>query len=62
MKNVNLNELARTKPQEPVLEREIQIRAFELYEQRGGGQGYALEDWLKAEAEVIDRCYPTASS
>jgi hypothetical protein len=62
MKNVNLNELARTKPQEPVLEHEIQIRAFELYEQRGGGQGYALEDWLKAEAAVIDRCYPTAYS
>jgi len=62
MKNVNLNELARTKPLEAVLEHEIQIRAFELYEQRGGGQGYALEDWLKAEAEVIERCYPTTCS
>ena len=59
---MNLNELARTKPLEAVLEHEIQIRAFELYEQRGAGQCYALEDWLKAEAEVIDRCYPTTYS
>jgi len=40
---------------EPIVEREIQIRAYELYEERGKRQGFALEDWLKAEAEVLAR-------
>ena len=31
----------------------IAIRAYELYEQRGRQDGYALEDWLQAEREVI---------
>lgn len=35
-----------------VLEK-IRLRAYELYEQRGRGEGHEVEDWLKAEAEVI---------
>ncbi len=35
------------------IEREIQSRAYELYEQRGKKDGYELDDWLKAEAEVL---------
>ncbi|HET9304515.1 MAG TPA: DUF2934 domain-containing protein [Candidatus Sulfotelmatobacter sp.] len=31
----------------------IRLRAYELYEQRGRGEGHEVEDWLKAEAEVI---------
>lgn len=30
----------------------IQQRAYELWEQRGGGEGGELEDWLQAEAEI----------
>ena len=30
----------------------IAIRAYELYEQRGHQDGYALEDWLQAEREI----------
>lgn len=30
----------------------IAIRAYELYEQRGRQDGYALEDWLRAEREI----------
>lgn len=30
----------------------IRIRAFELYEQRGGEAGHDVEDWLKAEQEI----------
>jgi Protein of unknown function (DUF2934) len=30
----------------------IEQRAYELYEQRGRQDGYALEDWLKAEHEL----------
>jgi Protein of unknown function (DUF2934) len=35
------------------LEEEIRRRAYELYEQRGKVDGYALYDWLQAEAEVL---------
>ncbi len=30
----------------------IAMKAYELYEQRGREDGYALEDWLKAEAII----------
>ena len=36
------------------LEEQIRRRAYELYEQRGRVDGYALDDWLQAEAEVLD--------
>jgi hypothetical protein len=39
--------------QEPMLEHAIRIRAYELYVQRGMALGHALDDWLKAEAEVV---------
>lgn len=32
------------------IERRIRRRAFELYEQRGRVDGFALDDWLKAES------------
>ena len=31
----------------------IAARAYELYLERGGGEGQALDDWLSAEQEVI---------
>ncbi len=34
------------------LQEQIRLRAYELYEQRGGGDGRELDDWLQAEAEV----------
>jgi len=55
MYQISLNHLARNKPVEPLVEKEVQMRAYELYEQRGKGQGFALQDWLQAEAEVMDR-------
>jgi Protein of unknown function (DUF2934) len=30
----------------------IRLRAYELYEARGCGDGYDVEDWLEAEAEI----------
>lgn len=62
MNSSTLSELARAKPMEAVLEHEIQIRAYELYEKRGKNGGFALQDWLQAEAEVLARCYPPAHS
>jgi hypothetical protein len=41
------------KPVEPMLEHEIRLRAYDLYERRGAGDGHALDDWLRAEYEVL---------
>ena len=32
---------------------EIRRRAYELYEERGRADGYALQDWVQAEAEFL---------
>jgi len=40
-------------PREPMLEHAIQLRAYELYVQRGRGEGHAIDDWLAAEAELL---------
>jgi hypothetical protein len=34
---------------------QIRIRAYELYEARGRGDGHDTEDWLEAEAEITGR-------
>ncbi|HUA16141.1 MAG TPA: DUF2934 domain-containing protein [Verrucomicrobiae bacterium] len=31
----------------------IRYRAYELYEQRGREDGHELEDWVRAEGEVL---------
>jgi hypothetical protein len=38
---------------DPVDRDRIAARAYELYMERGGGEGQALDDWLSAEREVI---------
>jgi Protein of unknown function (DUF2934) len=37
---------------EPLNPQQIQLRAYELYEQRGRGDGLDVEDWLQAESEL----------
>ncbi len=36
------------------IEERIRSRAYELYEQRGKGDGCDWEDWLQAEAEMAN--------
>ena len=36
-------------------EERIRRRAYELYEQRGRVDGFALDDWLQAEAEILGK-------
>ena len=43
----------RTAQRSSEFEEEIRIRAYELYEQRGGGDGHDIDDWLQAESEMI---------
>ena len=35
------------------LEERIQLRAYELYVQRGNESGSEMEDWLRAEEEIL---------
>ena len=35
------------------LEERIRIRAHELYMERGGQNGSDVDDWLRAEAEIL---------
>ncbi len=45
-------------PFEPILEHEIQLRAYDLFLRRGKGDGHALDDWLHAEGEVVRERQP----
>ena len=37
-----------------LLERKIRLRAGQLYVERGEVEGKALEDWVRAESEVLE--------
>ena len=41
-------------------EENIRHRAYQLYEERGREDGRALDDWLRAEAEVNSTRVPPA--
>jgi hypothetical protein len=36
-----------------LLDRKIRLRADQLYNERGRVEGLALEDWVRAESEVL---------
>lgn len=36
-----------------LLERKIRLRAGQLYNERGQAEGQELEDWVRAESEVL---------
>ena len=43
-----------TKPTQATdIEERIRRRAYELYEERGKVDGFALDDWLQAERELL---------
>jgi Protein of unknown function (DUF2934) len=47
-----------TKPDEgsPELTEElIRVRAYQFFEERGCEHGHDLEDWLRAEAEILGK-------
>ncbi len=49
----NETELYKTTPRtEPSYYQQIEVRAYELFEQRGREHGHDLDDWLRAESEV----------
>jgi hypothetical protein len=47
------NEAAHTSSLRAPVEQIVRQRAYEFYEKRGREDGHAIEDWLRAEAEVL---------
>jgi hypothetical protein len=43
-----------TVPSVPISE-EIELRAYQIYIERGGGHGQDVEDWLQAERELVEK-------
>ncbi|MGA9584642.1 MAG: DUF2934 domain-containing protein [Terracidiphilus sp.] len=34
---------------------DIRVRAFHMYQRRGGQHGHDIQDWLKAERQITQR-------
>ncbi len=43
------------------LQEQIRQRAYQLYEERGREDGFAEEDWYKAEAEMAGKSFKAAA-
>ncbi len=41
---------------------EIELRAYQIYVDRGGAQGNDLDDWLQAELELIEKYETTGQT
>jgi hypothetical protein len=55
MRTAKRSERAGTISDTTQLEQQIRLRAYALYESRGGEVGHDLDDWLQAEAEILGR-------
>jgi len=56
MKNQNPNLPEETESSDTaLLRRHIAQRAYQLYEERGGRDGFDVQDWLQAEREVLEQ-------
>lgn len=53
MKTAKRPDPPRKTPVPAALEDQIRLRAYELYEARGRQDGHGLDDWLRAEAEIL---------
>ena len=40
---------------------EIEVRAFQIYVDRGGAHGQDVDDWLQAERELLEKFAKTAT-
>lgn len=38
-----------------LLERKIRLHAQQLYDKRGQTEGFALQDWVQAESQVLEK-------
>jgi Protein of unknown function (DUF2934) len=56
MNNPTEKSQPQTVPGDPLRE-EIELRAYQIYIERGGAHGQDVEDWLQAEREVVVEKY-----
>ena len=50
-----------TAPGGPTRDEEIEVRAYQIYLERGGAPGHSVDDWLQAERELIENYEKTTS-
>jgi hypothetical protein len=48
-----MNQNTQTLQTEDEVREKVALRAYEIYEDRGGQHGRDIDDWLQAEAEVL---------
>jgi hypothetical protein len=53
MKPPQRSDPPRTIPDPTMLEEQIRLRAYQLYDARGREDGHDLDDWLQAEADFL---------
>jgi Protein of unknown function (DUF2934) len=54
MKRVDQARTIQSTPVAGDLEEQVRERAYQLYQERGEVPGFEVEDWLQAEAEILD--------
>jgi Protein of unknown function (DUF2934) len=54
MNNPTEKDRPQTIPGAPTRE-EIELRAYQIYIERGGAHGQDVEDWLQAEREFVEK-------
>jgi DUF2934 family protein len=53
MKTITVPTPSKTTPPEPMPEQQSGFVPTSFYAQRGTAEGHAVQDWLKAEAELL---------
>lgn len=51
----NVNRKAASDGMNEAMREQIEKRAYEIYEARGAEPGHELEDWVRAEAEMMQQ-------
>jgi len=51
----NLNRKSSAESMDQEMREQIEKRAYEIYEARGAEPGHELEDWVRAESEMMQQ-------
>ena len=54
----NLNRKSSAESMDQEMREQIEKRAYELFEARGAEPGHELEDWVRAESEIVQQTRP----
>ena len=54
----NLNRKSSAESMDQEMREQIEKRAYELFEARGAEPGHDLEDWVRAESEIVQQTRP----